>query len=217
MDKQWWLLLVLAITIGCGSGQTAQQPTTTDTDSQQQANEDSAEEEKTTTDGALSDKQVATVLAQYLGKWEGTSLIKGPDGDVQAEFPCTYANEWLHHGKSIEMQHTEKPPQGDQKLIFTKWYDSKQKRFLVTRRLPGEEEPAKPGAYETYDAVTNTFDGVVLHGLPPGASFTWTSKWINQDKYIYTHEFRQDGKVQQTSINTYERAQPAPAKPAVAK
>jgi hypothetical protein len=207
------LPLLLVVTIGCGSDDTTQQSETTNTDSQPQPNEDSAKETTAPSDGAISDEQVATLLAQYLGQVEGTALIKGRDGEVQAEFPLTGSCRWLEEGKLIEMRVTEKQPQGDQEVIITKWYDREQQRFLLTRRLASEQATTKPGAYETYDATTSIFHGTVMEGLPTCASWTWTAQFVDQNKIIYTGSFRQDDKVQSTRIDTFERVKPAAEKP----
>ena len=58
------LPLLLVVTIGCGSDDTTQQSETTNTDSQPQPNEDSARETTAPSDGAISDEQVAKLLAQ---------------------------------------------------------------------------------------------------------------------------------------------------------
>jgi len=208
------LLVVLIASIGCGSDD-ADQPSTTTTgsESQQQPNDDSAKEKTAPSDGALSDKQVATLLAQYLGQWEGTSVFKGRDGEVQAEFPLTDSCRWIEEGKLIEMHVTERSPQGDQEIIFTKWYDREQQRFLLTRRMASEPATTKPGAYETFDAATSTFHGTVTEGLADGASWTWTAQFVDQSKIIYTGSFQQDGTVQSTRIDTLERVKPAAENP----
>ena len=93
-----------------------------------------------------------------------------------------------------------------QQLVFTKWYDKEQKRFLLTRRIGGEAAPDKPGAYETYDDHSSTYHGVVVEGLSPGMSFTWTSQWLSEDsKWIYTAQLQQDDKVQYTRIDTLQQ------------
>ena len=198
MKKSLVILLLLSLVVGCGA------------DAQKAPEENTrapnANTEATTANGALSDEQVTTLLSQKLGRWEGTVVIKGPDGKVQSEYPKTDTTTWLEKGKSIEMQVTEKLPQGDQQMVFTKWYDKEQQRFLLTRRMGGEAVPGKPGAYETYDAASSTFHGVVVEGLPPGMSWTWTSQWLSQDsKWIYTAQFRQDNKIQATTIDTIQR------------
>ena len=209
------LLLVLIISIGCGSDETADSTPPTGSDSQQQPNENSAEETTAPADGALNDAQVAAVLAQYLGQWEGTAAFKDPDGKLQAEFPLTNSCRWLEDGKLIEMRITEKQPQGDQEVIITKWYDRDQKRFLLTRRMASDEATTKPGAYETYDPDTGTFHGTVTEGIPAGASVTWTAQFADQndliddgDKFIVTGSFQQDNTVQSTRIDTLLRESP---------
>ena len=162
--------------------------------------------ETATTTVALSDEQVSTLLAQRVGRWEGMGVIKNSDGTVQSEHPITEVSTWLEEGKSIEMRLTEKLPDGDQQLVFTKWYDKEQKRFLLTRRMGGEAASDKPGAYETYDDHSSTYHGVVVEGLSPGMSFTWTSQWLSEDsKWIYTAQLQQDDKVQYTRIDTLQQ------------
>ena len=207
------LLLVLIVSIGCGSDETPDLILTNGTDSQQQPNEDSTKE--TTADGALNDAQVAAVLAQHLGQWEGTAVFKGRAGEVQAEFPLTNSCRWIEEGKLIEMYVTEKSPEGDQEVIFTKWYDREQQRFLLTRRMASEPATPKPGAYETFDAATSTFHGTVTEGLADGASWTWTAQFVDQNELIndqstiiYTGSFQQDGTVQVTRIDTLLRVSP---------
>ena len=196
--KRLLICLLLVGVVGCGpDAQKAQDENTGDPN---------ANTEATTTNGALSDEQVTKILSQRLGRWEGTTVIKGPDGKVQSEYPKIETTTWLEKGKSTETQLTEKLPQGDQQWVFTKWYDKEQQRFLLTRRMGGEAAPDKPGAYETYDAASSTFHGVVVEGLSPGMSFTWTSQWLSQDsKWIYTAQFRQDNKIQATTIDTIQR------------
>lgn len=210
MKKSHAVLLLLLLAVGCDDSTQSEQAAEMSAKAAKVQEENSkavnANIEATTTDGALSDEQVAVLLSQKIGQWEGTSVIKGPDGEVQSEFPMIDTTTWLEKGKSIEMQVTEKLPQGDQQLVFTKWYDKEQQRFLLTRRMGNEEVPAKPGAYETYDADSNTLHGVVVEGLPPGMSWTWTSEWISQDsKWIYTGHLRQDDKIQSTRIDTIQR------------
>ena len=216
-----FLLLLLIITsIGCGSDETADSTLTTGGDSQQQSNKDSAEETTPLADGALNDAQVAAVLAQYLGQWEGTAAFKGPDGKLQATFPLTNSCRWLEDGKLIEMRITEKQPQGDQEVIITKWYDRSQKRFLLTRRMASDEATTKPGAYETYDPATGIFHGTVTEGMLADASFTWTAQFADQneliddgDKFIAPGSFQQDGTVQSTRIDTLLRVSPEAENP----
>lgn len=207
------LLLLLITSIGCGSDETADSTLTTGGDSQQQSNNDSAKETAVPADGALNEAQVAELLAQHLGQWEGTSVFKGRDGEVQAEFPLTDSCRWIEEGKLIEMHVTEKSPQGDQEIIFTKWYDREQQRFLLTRRMASDPTTSKPGAYETFDAATSTFHGTVTEGLADGASWTWTAQFIDQNKMITTGSFEQDGTVQVTRIDTFERVKPAAETP----
>ena len=125
MEKTLAILLLLVV--GCGpDAQKAQEENT---------GAPNANTEATTANGALSDEQVTTLLSQKLGRWEGTVVTKGPDGKVQSEYPKTETTTWLEKGKSTETQVTEKLPQGDQQLVFTKWYDKEQQRFLLTRRM----------------------------------------------------------------------------------
>jgi hypothetical protein len=112
--------------VGCGpDAQKAQDENTGDPN---------ANTEATTTNGALSDEQVTKILSQRLGRWEGTTVIKGPDGKVQSEYPKTETTTWLEKGKSTETQVTEKLPQGDQQLVFTKWYDKEQQHALLPQK-----------------------------------------------------------------------------------
>ena len=203
------LLLLLTITIGCGSDETAQQSATSSSDSPQQPKADSTKEKPAPSDDTLTDDQVAALLAQHLGQWKGTAVFKGPDGEVAPEIPLINTCYWLEEGKLIEMRVTEKHQQRDHQLIFTEWYDREQQRFLVTRRLVSEPPTTKPGAYETYNYANHTFHGTVIEGLPPGTSWTWTSQWINQDKIMTTSQLHKDGKLQSTRIDTLERVKPA--------
>ena len=209
------LLLVLIVSIGCGSDETPDLILTNGTDSQQQPSGDSAKQAAAPADGALNDAQVAALLAQYLGQWEGTAAFKDPDGKLQAEFPLTNSCRWLEDGKLIEMRITEKHQEEDQHFVFTKWYDREQQRFLLTRRSANQPATTKPGAYETYDPATGIFHGTVTENIPAGASFTWNAQFVDQNELIndqstiiYTGSFQQDGTVQVTRIDTLLRVSP---------
>jgi hypothetical protein len=124
--KRLLICLLLVGVVGCGpDAQKAQDENTGDPN---------ANTEATTTNGALSDEQVTKILSQRLGRWEGTTVIKGPDGKVQSEYPKTETTTWLEKGKSTETQVTEKLPQGDQQLVFTKWYDKEQQHALLPQK-----------------------------------------------------------------------------------
>ncbi len=84
--------------------------------------------------------------------------------------------------------------------------------FLLTRRLPGEEVPVDPGAEETYEAGTETYLGIVRKGIPPGASFTWTSQ-MTSEKWIYRGKFLQDDKLEWTRVDTQQPVKAEPAAP----
>ena len=218
-------LLLLIVSFGCDANDSDQAAPTSSSDSQEQAHEDTAKQANDNTrkqadkntakqaevlaDGTLNEPQVAALLSKSLGEWEGTAVIKGKDGKLQAEFPITSSCRWLEEGKSIEIRLTEKLPQGDQQLIFTKWYDPKQQRFLLTRRMAGDEAPPKPGAYETYDPATGIFHGIVTEALAAGVSWTWTSQVADKSDLladgtlsVYTGTFKKEGIVQTTRIDT---------------
>ena len=224
-------LLLLIVSFGCDANDTDQATPESSSDSQQQAHEDTAKQanDKTTkqadknnakqsealSDGTLTEPQVAALLSKSLGEWEGTAVIKGKDGKLQAEFPIANSCRWLEEGKSIEIRLTEKLPQGNQQLIFTKWYTPKQQRFLLTRRMAGNEVPPKPGAYETYEPATGIFHGTVTEGLADGDSWTWTSQVADKSDlladgktWVYTGTFKQDGIVQTTRIDTLSPVNP---------
>ena len=157
--------------------------------------------------GELTDQQVADILEPLVGEFEGTAVARGPDGMVQEEFSITSTVRWVEEGKSLEMLSSEHHQQGKLELIFTKSYDREKQRFVLTRRMASDPEPEifKPGAYETYDAKTRTFHGVVVEGLPPDSTFTWTMQLIDDDRSIYTSEFRSSGKVQSTLTDNRQR------------
>jgi len=169
-------------------------------------------------DSSLSTEQAETLLARGLGQWEGSGVIKGPDGEVLAEIPLVSTVRWLEEGdegfrkdgkesgesKVQEMRVTEKLPQGDRELVFTRWYDSGKGLFLLTRRLPGEGVPVEPSAEEAYEAGTETYLGIVREGMPPGGSFTWTSQ-MTSEEWIYRGKFLQDDKLEWTRVDTQQR------------
>ena len=211
---KYLLLLLLTAALGCRTDAATDSASTPGEDTQNQA-ETAVKKDQGFTDGTPSDAQIAELLAQYLGQWEGTAIHKGADGKVQAQFPITNSCRWLEEGKSIEIRLTEKLPQGDQQLIFTKWYDRKQQRFLVTRRMAGDEVIPKPGAYETYDPATGIFHGIVTEGLAAGDSWTWTSQVADKNDlsadgtlWVYTGTLKQEGIVQTTRIDTLSLVNP---------
>ena len=155
----------------------------------------------------LTDEQVAEILKFHVGEFEGTAVVKKPDGMVQEEFPITSSVRWLEEGKSVEFRSTERHEQGKQELIFTKSYDREKQRFVLTRRKASDPKPdtLKPGAYETYDAKTKTFHGVVVEGLPPDSTWTWTMQFIGDDRSIFVTEFRVNDTVQTIRTDTLQR------------
>ncbi len=184
------------------------------------------EREPAGADSALSVEEAEALLALGLGQWEGSGVIKGPDGEVLAEIPLVSTVRWLEEGdegfrksgkeagvsKVQEMLVVENLPQGDRELVFTRWYDSGKGLFLLTRRLPGEEVPVEPSAEETYEAGTETYLGIVRQGMPPGASFTWRSQ-MTSDQWIYRAKFLQDDKLQWTRVDTQQPVKAEPAQP----
>ena len=174
-------------------------------------------------DPALSVEQAEALLAQGLGQWEGSGVIKGADGEVLAEIPLVSTVRWLEEGdegfrkngkesgesKVQQMRITEKLPQGDNDTVLTRWYDSRKGLFLLTRRLPGEEVPVDPGAEETYKAGTETYLGIVRKGIPPGTSFTWTSQ-MTSEKWIYRGKFLENGKLEWTRLDTQKPVKAEP-------
>ena len=155
----------------------------------------------------LTDEQVAAILKPHVGEFEGTAVVKKPDGTVQEEFRVTSTVRWLDEGKSVEVFSTEQHEQGKQEFIFTKSYDRGNQRFVLTRRKASDPKPEsfKPGAHETYDSKTKTFHGVVVDGLPPDSTWTWTMQFIGNDRSIYIAEFRMNGTVQTTRTDTVQR------------
>ncbi len=184
------------------------------------------EEKQQEFDSTLSVEQAEVLLAQGLGQWEGSGVIKGADGEVLAEIPLVSTVRWLEEGdegfrkngkesgesKVQQMRVTEKLPQGDNDTVLTRWYDSRKGLFLLTRRLPGEEVPVDPGAEETYEAGTETYLGIVRKGIPPGASFTWTSQ-MTSEKWIYRGKFLENGKLEWTRVDTQQPVKAEPAAP----
>ena len=184
---------------------------------------DPLRQEQQEVDSALSIEQAETLLAQGFGQWEGSGVIKGADGEVLAEIPLVSTVRWLEEGdegfrkngkdsgesKVQQMRVTEKLPQGDNEVVFTRWYDSGKGLFLLTRRLPGEEVPVDPGAEESYEAGTETYLGIVRKGIPPGASFTWTSQ-MTSEKWIYRGKFLQDDKLEWTRVDTQKPVKAEP-------
>ena len=174
-------------------------------------------------DPAISVEQAEALLAQSLGQWEGSGVIKGADGEVLAEIPLVSTVRWLEEGdegfrkngkdsgesKVQQMRITEKLPQGDNDTVLTRWYDSRKGLFLLTRRLPGEEVPVDPGAEETYEADTETYLGIVRKGIPPGTSFTWTSQ-MTSEKWIYRGRFLENGKLEWTRLDTQKPVKAEP-------
>ena len=216
-------LLLLIVSFGCEANHSNQATPESSSESQQQANDNAtkqadknnAKQSEALSDDTLTEPQVAALLSKSLGEWEGTAVIKGKDGKLQAEFPITSSCRWLEEGKSIEIRLTEKLPQGDQQLIFTKWYDPKQQRFLLTRRMAGDEAPPKPGAYETYDPATGIFHGIVTEALAAGVSWTWTSQVADKSDLladgtlsVYTATIKKEGIVQTTRIDTLSLVNP---------
>ena len=216
-------LLLLIVSFGCEANHSNQATPESSSESQQQANDNAtkqadknnAKQSEALSDDTLTEPQVAALLSKSLGEWEGTAVIKGKDGKLQAEFPITSSCRWLEEGKSIEIRLTEKLPQGDQQLIFTKWHDPKQQRFLLTRRMAGDEVPPKPGAYETYDPATGIFHGIVTEALAAGDSWTWTSQVADKSDLladgtlsVYTATIKKEGIVQTTRIDTLSLVNP---------
>ena len=216
-------LLLLIVSFGCEANHSNQATPESSSESQQQANDNAtkqadknnAKQSEALSNDTLTEPQVAALLSKSLGEWEGTAVIKGKDGKLQAEFPITSSCRWLEEGKSIEIRLTEKLPQGDQQLIFTKWYDPKQQRFLLTRRMAGDEVPPKPGAYETYDPATGIFHGIVTEALAAGVSWTWTSQVADKSDLladgtlsVYTATIKKEGIVQTTRIDTLSLVNP---------
>jgi hypothetical protein len=159
------------------------------------------------TSAALTDQQVAAIMEHLVGEFQGTAVVKGPDGRIQEEFPLTNTIRWVEEGISLEMISSEHHQQGRQEMIYTKSYDRENQRFVVTRRLASDPKPEtlNLGAYETYDARTRTFDGVVVEDLTPKFTFTWSMQLIGNDRSIYTTETRSGGNVQSTRIDTLQR------------
>lgn len=174
---------------------------------QLQASEGPLEEMTAVDSDGLTDEQVAAILKPHVGEFEGTAVVKKPDGTVQEEFRVTSTVRWLDEGKSVEVFSTEQHEQGKQEFIFTKSYDRGNQRFVLTRRKASDPKPEsfKPGAHETYDSKTKTFHGVVVDGLPPDSTWTWTMQFIGNDRSIYIAEFRMNGTVQTTRTDTVQR------------
>jgi hypothetical protein len=159
------------------------------------------------TSAGLTDQQVAAIMEHLVGEFQGTAVVKGPDGRIQEEFPLTNTIRWVEEGISLEMISSEHHQQGRQEMIYTKSYDRENQRFFVTRRLASDPKPKtlNLGAYETYDARTKTFHGVVVEDLTPKFTFTWSMQLIGNDRSIYTTETRSGGNVQSTRIDTLQR------------
>ena len=171
----------------------------------------------------LTTAQAEAILARGIGEWKGVGVTKDADGEALAQVPLIATVRWLEEGdkgfrkngkeseesKVQEMRVTEKLPQGDQELVFTRWYDSGKGLFLLTRRLAGEEIPDGPGAEETYDTEADIYLGIVREGIQVGQSFTWRSQMTNK-KWIYHGRFLQDNELQWTRI---DRLSPVKAVP----
>jgi len=228
MRTSLWLLasgsLLLA---GCERSQQAEEKASSEELQPVEEASVTPEREPVEVDSAFSAEQAEALLGQGLGQWEGSGVIKGDDGEVLAEIPLVSTVRWLEEGdegfrkngkesgesKVQEMRVTEKLPQGDRELVFTRWYDSGKGLFLLTRRLPGEGVPVEPSAEEAYEAGTETYLGIVRKGMPPGGSFTWTSQ-MTSEKWIYRGKFLQDDKLEWTRVDTQQRVKPASDQPA---
>ena len=209
--KSFTVLLLLVATIGCGSDERGGNGNeSVDQKSTQEADSSNDDEKRGSgaKGGELSEEEVATLLKRNVGEFAGTVVIKGADGTMQGEFPMTDSVRWIEEGKSIEMRVDTKLPDGSYNLIFTKFYDRESKRFALTRRMASEPAPeiAKPGAYETYDRSSQTFHGSVdSQYMPPNQTYTWTMQFMGDDKIVYRAEMRQDNKVQETRVETFQR------------
>ena len=229
MRTSLWLLASGALLLaGCErSQQTEEQANSEELQPVEEASV-TPEGEPVGVDSSLSTEQAEALLARGLGQWEGSGVIKGPDGEVLAEIPLVSTVRWLEEedegfrkngkesgeSKVQEMRVTEKLPQGDRELVFTRWYDSGKGLFLLTRRLPGEGVPVEPSAEEAYEAGTETYLGIVRQGMPPGGSFTWTSQ-MTSEAWIYRGKFLQDDKLEWTRVDTQQPAkEPAKTEPA---
>ena len=229
MRTSLWLLASGALLLaGCErSQQTEEQANSEELQPVEEASV-TPEGEPVGVDSSLSTEQAEALLARGLGQWEGSGVIKGPDGEVLAEIPLVSTVRWLEEGdegfrkngkesgesKVQQMRVTEKLPQGDRELVFTRWYDSGKGLFLLTRRLPGEGVPVEPSAEEAYEAGTETYLGIVRKGIPPGTSFTWTSQ-MTSEKWIYRGKFLANGKLEWTRVDTQQPAkEPAKTEPA---
>ncbi|MCH2062372.1 MAG: hypothetical protein MK194_01460 [Roseibacillus sp.] len=229
MRTSLWLLASGALLLaGCErSQQTEEQANSEELQPVEEASV-TPEGEPVGVDSSLSTEQAEALLARGLGQWEGSGVIKGPDGEVLAEIPLVSTVRWLEEedegfrkngkesgeSKVQEMRVTEKLPQGDRELVFTRWYDSGKGLFLLTRRLPGEGVPVEPSAEEAYEPGTETYLGIVRQGMPPGGSFTWTSQ-MTSEAWIYRGKFLQDDKLEWTRVDTQQPAkEPAKTEPA---
>ena len=185
-----------------------------------------ARDESSGVDSTLTIKEAEALLARGIGHWKGIGVAKDAEGEVLAQIPLVARVRWLKEGdkgfrkiggesaesKVQEMRVTEKLPQGDQELVFTRWYDSGKGLFLLTRRLAGEEPPGKPGAEETYDAEADAYLGIVREGLQRGGSFTWRSQMTNE-KWIYRGRFLQDSQLQWTRVDRLSPVKVMPSNP----
>ena len=219
MRTSLWLLASGALLLaGCERSQQAEEKANSEELQPVEEASVTTEPESAEVDSTLSAEQAEALLAQGLGQWEGSGVIKGADGEVLAEIPLVSTVRWLEEGdkgfrkngkesgetKVQEMRVTEKLPQGDRELVFTRWYDSRKGLFFLTRRLAGEEVPVEPSAEESYEKGTETYLGIVRKGIPPGASFTWTSQ-MTSEKWIYRGKFLQDDKLEWTRVDTQQR------------
>ncbi len=159
MRTSLWLLASGALILaGCERPQQAEEEA--NSEELQPAEEASVrpEGEPAGVDSTLSAEQAEALLALGFGQWEGSGVIKGADGEVLAEIPLVSTVRWLEEGdegfrkngkesgesKVQEMLVTEKLPQGDHELVFTRWYDSEKGLFLLTRRLPARGFQSTP-------------------------------------------------------------------------
>ena len=143
----------------------------------------------------LTAEEVASLLADEIGRWEATGKSIPVDGAPEP-FEETWEVYWKVKGKSIAARMD--PLLNGERVPFVghKEYDPQEGVFIWRSKSARFPETV---SREQYDPATKTYHGTILfpkgRGFPNGAKKTTTMEWVSKNKKLFTSQVEEDGKV----------------------
>jgi len=185
-------LIIGLLVVGCGKNKppNAEEPTpTTNTNKGNGTAADPAALPPNPQANKLSAEEVASLLADGIGRWKITGKSIPVGGDPEP-FEDTMEIRWKVKGKSTAA--TFSPLINGERVPFVGYteYDPQEGVFIWRSKGAGLPETV---SREQYDPATKTYRGKSTY--PDGAKETTTFEMVSKNKRLWTSQVEVDGKV----------------------